>query len=64
MSQQKEALVIYLSSVVHWFGAYTTIGLLYTLFNIPTLAVVVLCLLAFLVLPPIFEIVKKEEDDE
>jgi hypothetical protein len=62
--QPKEVLLIYLPAIVHWFGAYTTIGLLYVLFNIPMLIVVLLCMLGLLVLPPIFRIVKKEDLDK
>jgi hypothetical protein len=62
--QPKEVLLIYLPAIVHWFGAYTTIGLLYVLFNIPMLVVVLLCMLGLLVLPPIFRIVKKGEEDK
>jgi hypothetical protein len=62
--QPKEVLLIYLPAIVHWFGAYTTIGLLYVLFNIPMLVVVLLCMLGLLVLPPIFRIVKKEDLDK
>ena len=64
MSEQpKEVLLIYLPSIVHWLGYFTTVGLVYSLFGIAEWIVVLLCFFGFMILPPIFRIVKKGEED-
>lgn len=66
MSKEPEQrhIFIYLTSIIHWVGAGVTIGLLYSLFNIPVIAVVSLLILCFLVLPPIVRVVDGDEPDE
>ena len=60
----KQVLVIYVASIVHWVGAYTTIGMLYVLLEFPGILTFLLGLLAFVCLPPIFAIEEKEDLDE
>lgn len=59
----KRVFVIYVPSVIHWVGAFTAIGLLKSLFDIPLLAVVSLSVLAVLCLPIPFTIETQEEDE-
>lgn len=64
MSNQKEVLYIYLVSVIHWTGYFSVLGVLHYFDVVPGLLLVGLGVLGFLLLPPIFEIVKKDMPDE
>lgn len=61
---EKKHILIYLVSIIHWVGAGVTIGLIHSLFNLPTIAIVSLIILCFLVLPPIVRIVDGDDLDE
>lgn len=58
----KRVLVIYVPAVIHWVGAFTTIGLLVLFFSLPGLAILALSLLAVLCLP--FPFTVEEVEDE
>lgn len=62
--QSKEVLLIYLVSVIHWFGFYTLVGLLYLLFKLSLTIIIPLMIIGLFVLPPIFRIVKREDLDK
>ncbi len=66
MSQEpeKKHILIYLVSIIHWIGAGSVIGLLYSFGVLPPIAIFSLIVLCFFVLPPIIRVVDGDELDE
>lgn len=63
-NEQKEVLLIFLPSVIHWFCYHVLLGVLYVFFEVSALILIPLLVIGIFVLPPIFKIVKKGEEDD
>lgn len=66
MSEQpKQVLLIYINSFIHWVGYYAVLGLIHSYSVVPGWIMFLLGIFGILILPPIFRIANKgEEDDE